>query len=95
MATYVILSRISPQALENPQELKKLASKVSAKIKKDCPGVVWKESFAVLGRYDVLDIIESDRQEDVAKVALILRSSGHESTETMLATPWKAFLETL
>lgn len=95
MSTYVILSRVSPQALQNPQELKQLASKVSAQIKKDCPGVTWKESFATLGRFDVVDIIETDDREAVAKVAMILRTSGHESTETMMATPWKEFLDTL
>ncbi len=95
MATYIILSRVSPQALEDPQELKKLSSKVSAKIKKDCPGVTWKESYATFGRFDVIDVIETDKMEDVGKVAMILRSSGHESSETLVATPWKEFLETL
>ncbi len=95
MATYVILSRISPQALEDPGELKQLASKVSARIKRDCPGVIWKESFATLGRFDVVDIIETEDPEAVGKVAMILRTSGHESTETMMATPWKKFLATM
>ena len=95
MATYIILSRVSPQALENPGEFKQLASKVSAKIKRDCPGVIWKESFATLGRFDVVDIIETDDPEAVGKVAMILRTSGHETTETMMATPWKEFLATL
>lgn len=89
MATYVILSRVSPQALEDPKEFKQLTSKVSAKIKRDCPGVIWKESFATLGRFDVVDIIETDDPEAVGKVAMILRTSGHETTETMMATPWK------
>jgi hypothetical protein len=31
MATYVILSRVSPQALEDSKEFKQLAEKVSAK----------------------------------------------------------------
>ena len=95
MATYVILSRVSPQALEDPREFKQLASKVSAKIKRDCPGVTWKESFATLGRFDVVDIIETDDPEAVGKVAMILRTSGHETTETMMSTPWKEFLATL
>ncbi|MDO8578996.1 MAG: GYD domain-containing protein [Dehalococcoidales bacterium] len=95
MATYVILSRVSPQALEDPREFKQLASKVSAKIKRDCPGVTWKESFATLGRFDVVDIIETDDPKAVGKVAMILRTSGHETTETMMATPWKEFLAAL
>ncbi len=92
MATYIILSRVSPQALEYPKEFKKLAEKVSAKIKSDCPGVIWKESHGTLGRFDVMDIIEADDPKLVARAVMILRTSGHEATETMIATPWKEFL---
>ncbi len=92
MATYVILSRISPQALENPEEFKQLAEKVSAKIKAECPGVVWRESYGTLGRFDVVDIVDSDDPKQVDKATMILRTSGHETTETLLATPWKEFL---
>jgi uncharacterized protein with GYD domain len=58
MATYTILSRFSPEAFNDPEDLKKLASKVSAEIKSRCPGVVWKESYTTLGRFDVVDIAE-------------------------------------
>ncbi|MDP3879750.1 MAG: GYD domain-containing protein [Dehalococcoidales bacterium] len=95
MATYVILSRVSPQALEDPKEFKQLAERVSAKIKNECPGVVWKESYGTLGRFDVVDIVEADSPEMVARAVMILRTSGHESTETLLATPWKEFLASL
>ena len=95
MATYVILSRISPQALENPEEFKQLAEKVSTKIKAECPGVVWRESYGTLGRFDVVDIIESDDPKQVDRATMILRTSGHEATETLLATPWKEFLADL
>lgn len=95
MATYVILSRVSPQALEDPKEFKQLAEKVSAKIKSDCPSVIWKESYGTLGRFDVVDIIEANDPELVARAVMILRTSGHETTETMIATPWKDFLTSL
>ena len=95
MATYVILSRVSPQALENPKEFKQLAEKVSVKIKAECPGVVWRESYGTLGRFDVVDIVESDDPKQVARAAMILRTSGHETTETLMATPWKEFLANL
>ena len=95
MATYVILSRVSPQAIENPEEFKQLAERVSAKIKSDCPGVVWKESYGTLGRFDVVDIVESDDPKQISRVSMILRTSGHETTETLMATPWKEFLADL
>jgi uncharacterized protein with GYD domain len=54
MATYVILSRISPKGFRDPKDFKKLAETVSAKIKSACPGVRWKDSYATMGRFDVV-----------------------------------------
>ena len=95
MATYIILSRVSPQALEDPREFRQLAEKVSAKIKAECPGVIWRESYGTLGRFDVVDIVESNDPNQVARADMILRTSGHERTETLMAIPWKEFLANL
>jgi len=95
MATYVILSRFSPEAFRDPKEFKKLAEAVSHKIKSECPGVRWKESFATLGRFDVVDIVEANDPKQMEKAAMIIRAYGHSTTETLLATPWKEFLGTL
>ena len=95
MATFVILSRIAPDAVRAPKEFKALAKTVADKIKQQCPGVIWKDSFATLGRFDVVDIVEAAKPEEVEKAAMIIRSYGHASTETLLATPWKEFLSSL
>ena len=95
MTTYVILSRISPEAFREPKDLKKLAEEVEAKIKSECPGVVWKDSYTTLGRFDVVDIVESDDPKQVEKAVMIIRAYGHSTTETLVATPWKEFLARL
>ncbi len=95
MATYIILSRVSPDALRDVKSFKKLAEEVSNRIRNDCPGVVWKESYGTLGRFDVVDIIETNDPNQIQKVSMILRAYGHESTETMAATPWKEFVRGL
>ncbi len=95
MATYVILSRMSPLAFGDPKEFTAMAERVSERIKKECPGVTWKESFATLGAYDVVDIVESEDPEQVGRAAMIIRALGKSRTETMLATPWSEFLKTL
>src|SRR5438552_17257885 len=92
MATYVILSRISPQAFDDPKDFKALAKDVSEKIKRECPGVTWKESFATLGRFDVVDIVDASDPKEIEKAAMLIRAYGHASTETLIATPWKEFL---
>ncbi len=95
MATYIILSRISPKAFADPKEFKQLAAAVSEKIKKECPGVVWKDSFATLGRFDVVDIVEADDPKQVGKAAMIIHAYGHSTTETLMATPWDEFMAML
>jgi uncharacterized protein with GYD domain len=92
MTTYIILCRVSPQAFSKPEEFKQLAAKVSEKLKSDCPGVTWKHSFATMGRFDIIDIVEADDPKQVEKAAMIIRAYGHSSTEILLATPWKEFL---
>jgi uncharacterized protein with GYD domain len=95
MATYIILSRFSSEAFADPKEFKHLAAAVSEKLKSECPKVVWKNSFATLGRFDVVDIVESYDPKEIEKVAMIIRAYGHSSTETLVATPWQEFLAML
>jgi uncharacterized protein with GYD domain len=95
MATYIILSRFSPNAFKDPKEFKSLAVEVSKRIKQDCPNIRWKESYATLGRFDVIDIVEADSPEQIEKAAMIIRGYGHSTTETLPGTPWKQFLEML
>src|SRR5262245_50258640 len=47
-----------PQAFEDRKEFKDLAKTVSEKIKKQCPGITWKDSYATLGRFGVVDIVK-------------------------------------
>lgn len=95
MGTYIIMSRISHEAFKDPKGFRQLAADVSARIKSDCPDVKWKHSFAAMGRFDVVDIVESEDPKSVKKAAMIIRALGHSTTETMVATPWDDFLEYL
>ena len=92
MTTYIILSRFSPQAFNDSRDFKALAEQVSTKIREQCPGVVWKSSFATLGRFDVVDVVEAEDPKQLEKAAMLIRAYGHSTTETLLATPWKEFL---
>jgi uncharacterized protein with GYD domain len=95
MATYVILSRLSPEAFRDPKDFKKLAATVAQKIKSECPGVTWKDSYATMGRFDVVDVVESNDVKQIEKAAMIIRAYGHSTTETLAATPWKEFVDAL
>jgi uncharacterized protein with GYD domain len=95
MATYIILSKVSHEAFDDPKGFAKIARTVAAKIKSDCPKVRWKQSYAVTGRFDVIDIVEAPDLSSVERAAMIIRAYGHATTETLVATPWDAFLKSL
>lgn len=95
MATFVILSRIAPGAMNDPKDFKSIAKKVSDKIKEECPNVTWKDSYALAGRFDVCDIVEADDPKEVKRAAMVIRSYGYSTTETFAATPWEEFLDML
>ena len=95
MKKYIILSRFSSDAFADPKEFKQLASKVAEKLKSECPGVTWKDSYVTMGRFDVIDVVESDDFEQVERATMLIRAYGHATTETLIATPWKEFLSML
>jgi uncharacterized protein with GYD domain len=95
MATYVILSQLAPDAFDDPRDFRKIAKTVADKIRKECKGVVWKQSYALMGRFDVVDIVEASDPREVERAALIIRAYGHATTETMPATPWSTFIDGL
>jgi uncharacterized protein with GYD domain len=95
MATYIILSRFSTETFKDPKDFKSVAEKVASEIRKRCPGVTWKQSFATMGRFDVVDFVEADDPREVERAAMIIRGYGHSFTETLPGTPWESFLKTM
>lgn len=91
MTTFAMLTRLSPGALTRPESVAELNRKVESRIKQDCPGVKWLANYAVLGPCDYLDIFEAPDNDTATKVALLVRSFGHATTETWVATPWDRY----
>ncbi|MBI2528355.1 MAG: GYD domain-containing protein [Candidatus Rokubacteria bacterium] len=91
MATYVMLTRLNPEAVKVPQDLKRLERAVADHVRRDCPQVRWISSYALLGPYDYLDLFEAPDEETAARVLVIARSYGHAQTETWTAVPWDRF----
>jgi uncharacterized protein with GYD domain len=92
MAMYVMLTKLSPEALTAPGAVEELNKKVEDRIRTECPGVKWVANYAVLGRCDYLDLFEAPDTDVATKVSLLVRTLGHATTETWLATPWDRFL---
>jgi len=93
MVLYVMQTRLSPEALTRPESVVELNKRVEERIKTECPTVRWVANYAVLGPCDYLDIFEAPDADTAIKVALIVRSFGHATTETWMATPWERFVE--
>lgn len=93
MGTYVMLTRLSPEAVAKPKSVNDLNKQVEVRIKKECPDVKWLANYAVLGPCDYLDIFEAPDADTATRVALIVRTFGHATTETWIATPWDCFAE--
>ncbi len=91
MGAYVLLTKISPESMSPPGKLTKLEAQVQSAVKKHCPQVKWLSNYAVLGPYDYLDIFEAPDDVVAGKVATIVRSFGHATTETWPAIPWGHF----
>jgi uncharacterized protein with GYD domain len=91
MATYIMLTRVTPEAVKDPESLEDLGKRVTEKLNNQCPDVKWVASYSVLGPYDYVDIFEAPDNETAARVAVIVRSFGHATTETWPATTWERF----
>lgn len=91
MAHYVVLTRVSPEALQTPEGLLDLEKKVKERVAKECPDVQWVSNFAVMGPYDYLDIFEAPDNDTAMRVSAIIRSFGNASTELWPATEWSRF----
>jgi uncharacterized protein with GYD domain len=93
VATYVMLTRLSPEALTRPESVVQLNKQISERIKRECSKVKWVANYAVLGSCDYLDIFDAPDPETATKVSLLVRSFGHATTETWIATPWERFAD--
>jgi uncharacterized protein with GYD domain len=93
MATYVLTTRLAPEAIRDPRGYEELGRKVVEAINAECPEVRWLASYAILGPYDYLDVFEAPDNDAAIKVGAIVRSFGHATTETWPATPWERFRE--
>lgn len=91
MPNFAMMTKLSPEALKQPDSVTGLNREVEKRIRKECPQVKWVANYALLGPYDYLDIFEAPDTEVATKVSLIVRSFGHASTETWVATQWDRF----
>jgi uncharacterized protein with GYD domain len=93
MPTFVMLTRLSPEAVRSPAALEQLERQAMDRVRQQCPGVEWIGSYAILGPCDYLDIFRAPDIETAARVSTLVRTFGHAQTEIWTATEWDRFKE--
>src|SRR3990167_10752522 len=93
METFIMITRLGHQALQSPSSLEKLSHEIMGRIRRDCAGVEWESSYVVLGPADYVDIFTAPDIETATKVATIIRTFGHATTEIWAATEWDKFVQ--
>jgi uncharacterized protein with GYD domain len=93
MKTFILLTKLSPETSKMMKDREKLGRNWLELVKKKCPDVKFIAHYALLGRYDFLDIYEAPDEETAAKVSMISLSNGAFQSESLFAIPYKRFLE--
>lgn len=93
MSTFVMLTRISPEALDSPKSLEHLERSAMSHVRAECPQVKWVHNYALLGPYDYLDIFNAPDIETANKVSALIRTYGHAQSEIWAATEWENYKE--
>lgn len=93
MQTFILLTKLSPEAT---QQMKNRAEQGRAwlnQVHEKCPDVKFISHYALLGNFDFLDIYEAPNEEVAAKVSMIGLQNGAYQAESLIAIPYKRFLE--
>jgi len=93
MPTFIMLTHLAPTALTSPQSLEELERLAVKRIQAECPQVEWLQNYAILGKYDYLDIFTAPDIETAMKVSTVIRTFGHAHTEVWPATEWRRYKE--
>ncbi len=93
MPTYVLMTKLAPEVLSDPRGRKVVGHEWKKLVDKVCPEVKWIAHYALLGRYDFMDIYEAPDDAVAHKVSLLSRERGATSAESWPALAYDRFLE--
>jgi uncharacterized protein with GYD domain len=91
--TYVMLSTLTPEGVQtiksNPQRIREVSKEIEQL------GVTVKAQWAVLGRYDFVNVVEAPDEKTIARVSIELGSRGTAHYETLSAIAVDDFIAAL
>jgi uncharacterized protein with GYD domain len=83
MNTYVTLYRFTEQGVRNIQDSPKRIERIRQQFKE--AGAEVKEFYALMGQYDTMIVAEAPNDEVMAKLNLMVDSSGNVTSQTLRA----------
>jgi uncharacterized protein with GYD domain len=93
MPTFVMLATLSPEGIQtiknNPQRIREVNKEIEQL------GASVTAQWAVLGRYDFVNIVEAPDEATMARVSLELGSRGTSRYESLAAIPVDDFIASL
>jgi uncharacterized protein with GYD domain len=93
MKTFILLTKLSPDTSRQIKDRAKLGRNWLEQVKEKCPEVKFIAHYALLGEFDFLDIYEAPDEETAAKVSMISLANGAFQAQSLIAIPYKRFLE--
>ena len=93
MKTFILLTKLSPEISRQMKDRAKLGRDWLEQVREKCPEVKFIEHYALLGPFDFLDIYEAPDEETAAKVSMISLSNGALEAQSLIAIPYKKFLD--
>jgi uncharacterized protein with GYD domain len=91
MQTFILLTRLSPEALKSPAAMEDFEKRAVKHIEQECPEVKWLHSYVLLGPYDYLDIFTAPDINAALKVSALIRTFGRAHSEIWEAAEWENF----
>ncbi len=83
MATYIMLMKFTERGAADIMDAR--AGRKAGKKAAAAMGLKWKQSYLVMGEYDVMVVLEAPDDETMARFALMGGMSGAVTTHTMRA----------
>jgi uncharacterized protein with GYD domain len=93
MKTFILLTKLSPEESKQLKDRAKIGREWLDQVKSKCPEVKFISHYALLGKYDFIDIYEAPDEEIASKVSMISLQHGALAAESLIAIPYKRFLE--
>lgn len=93
MQTYILLTKLSPDLTRRMKDRENIGKTWIEQVRIKCPEVRFISHYALLGQYDFLDIYEAPDEDSAAKVSMISQANGAMQAQSLIAIPYKRFLE--